>query len=200
MGRTLGSKNRVSAEEKFHRYYVVDEETGCWNWQKSRGSHGYGYFRQDGHKLAHRWAYDRFVAPIQPGLFVLHRCDNPGCVNPQHLVAGTAADNSRDMSLKGRVYNKGKTYEGVFGAERAARLKEALRQNIRAKPVPAEAAKRAGLSRQGRKVSPETRARIGLGLKAAHARSPDKLANWTEEQRCAQSVRMTAVWQTRKGL
>jgi predicted XRE-type DNA-binding protein len=72
---------------------------GCWTWEAGKTASGYGKYRGD---LAHRVSYRLFVAPIPPGLFVLHRCDNPECTRPGHLFTGTAADNAQDMYDKGR--------------------------------------------------------------------------------------------------
>jgi hypothetical protein len=71
----------------------------CWLWTGSRAKNGYGRLGDD---LAHRLAHEEFIGPIPEGLFVLHRCDTPACMNPEHLVAGTARDNSLDMVSKER--------------------------------------------------------------------------------------------------
>jgi hypothetical protein len=54
-------------------------------------------------RLAHRVAYDLWVGPIALGLDICHRCDNPPCVNPNHLFAGTAKQNMEDRDAKGRM-------------------------------------------------------------------------------------------------
>lgn len=79
--------------------------TRCWVWTGARHDFGYGLLHGEGRGSgvvrAHRYSYELHVGP--PGdLFVLHRCDNPPCVNPEHLRLGTNAENMRDMGDKGR--------------------------------------------------------------------------------------------------
>jgi hypothetical protein len=82
--------------------YVVERESGCKEWTGGV-SEGYGTFSIERRTYrSHRVAYRYFVGPIPDGLMVLHKCDNPLCVNPAHLFAGTALDNVRDMIAKGR--------------------------------------------------------------------------------------------------
>lgn len=75
----------------------------CWEWTAARHPSGYGTFYFNGKwSRAHRTAWELANGPIPEGLLVLHRCDNPPCVNPRHLWLGTDADNTRDMIAKGR--------------------------------------------------------------------------------------------------
>jgi hypothetical protein len=78
-------------------------ESGCWEWTGGLTDNGYGYVGRKIERLAHRLAWLLTNGPIVDGLFVLHRCDNRRCCNPDHLFLGTASDNMRDMHTKGRA-------------------------------------------------------------------------------------------------
>ncbi len=86
----------------------VDKSDGCWLWVSYIGEHGYGVLKYDGKvDLAHRVSWNISNPQRQCGdLCVLHRCDNPPCVRPDHLFLGTKQDNSDDMVMKGRSYDK----------------------------------------------------------------------------------------------
>ena len=88
----------------FFECYVEDEETGCWNWTAGKQSMGYGMMTVKGKRmLAHRYSYElAHTNKIPKGMFVLHKCDNPACVNPDHLFLGTQKDNIRDCIKKNR--------------------------------------------------------------------------------------------------
>ena len=84
------------------RQYAVDDR-GCWVWEMLKSPSGYGVLTQNRRKLyAHRVFYEYYIEVIPEGLCVLHRCDNPSCVNPDHLFVGTYQDNMDDMVAKGR--------------------------------------------------------------------------------------------------
>ncbi len=97
---------RYSTEERIDRFILNTRRAsnGCIEWQGGCYLNGYGRIRTEGRgqEGTHRFAYKLFVGPIPDGLHVLHRCDNPTCVNPTHLFLGTAGDNIRDCVSKGR--------------------------------------------------------------------------------------------------
>lgn len=94
---------RGSVEERFNSK-VVRSETGCWLWTGCKDNHGYGQLAiRQGLKIrSHRISYELFVGEIPEGQFVLHKCDNPACVRPDHLFLGSQKDNMRDMDQKDR--------------------------------------------------------------------------------------------------
>ena len=94
-------------EQRF--FEKVKYSEGCWEWIACKDSKGYGNFWVNNTVVkAQRWAYEYFREPLGE-LYCCHECDNPSCVNPFHLYAGTNADNTRDRDLKGRQWNTAKT-------------------------------------------------------------------------------------------
>ena len=95
-------------QERFDEKYEIVEPGGCWVWMGCLGEGGYGQISvNDKAVLAHRVSWELHVGKIPVGTgylgtCVLHRCDNPSCVRPDHLFLGSQADNIQDMMDKGR--------------------------------------------------------------------------------------------------
>lgn len=97
------------AEQNIERFWSkakLDPETGCLEWRHFTDPKGYGFTRYYGKNIgAHRLAWILTNGEIgDSNLFVCHHCDNPGCINPDHLFLGTIQDNTQDMINKGRAF------------------------------------------------------------------------------------------------
>lgn len=95
-------------QERFEAKVRDGEPDACWNWTGETQNKGYGVFRTYANgrakkHLAHRWALRASGVDLRDDQVVLHSCDNPPCVNPAHLRAGTQRDNVLDAKAKGRL-------------------------------------------------------------------------------------------------
>jgi len=102
-----------SVNERFLNKISIEPNSGCWLWTAAVDPNGYGNFHvnvHEGLKKAHRVSWDLFRGSIPEDTCVCHHCDNPPCVNPEHLFLGTTKDNMGDMSRKGRQNNQKKTH------------------------------------------------------------------------------------------
>ena len=95
-----------STEDRFWEKVEVRGPEDCWEWTAYKNRKGYGYFSIAGAGVtgAHRVSWEFANGSIPPGLYVLHSCDRPSCVNPAHLRTGTQTDNMRDMIGRGRSW------------------------------------------------------------------------------------------------
>lgn len=103
----------VSLSAAFH--FHVEKTDGCWLWRgpvlKQRGGYGVFTMRSEGHVMAraHRVSFELHKRKLKPGEHVLHTCDNPACVNPNHLIAGNQISNMKDKVAKSRQ-NRGDSH------------------------------------------------------------------------------------------
>jgi len=100
----LNSKLKMDGIEK--RFWEkVTKGAGCWEWKTAKDKDGYGLFSLTHSKQekAHRRSWTIENGKIPKGLWILHHCDNPPCVRPDHLFLGTAKDNKVDSMQKGRL-------------------------------------------------------------------------------------------------
>lgn len=128
---------KVAPEARF--WPRVTKSDGCWTWGGYCDEDGYGNFWFEGRTVrAHRWLWEFLNGPLGKEQQVLHRCDNPPCVRPDHLFVGTHDDNVKDKMLKGRNHYgpcpKGTANRPRGSAHFRTRLTEEQVREIRSRP------------------------------------------------------------------
>lgn len=160
-GPAVGRKpraRRTPDEALRHRGWVV-AESGCWEWSGA-SSKGRAWISQGQEMVpAYRLAYEAWVGPIPEGIYVCHHCDNPLCINPDHLFLGTHDDNMADMTIKGRSTHGKRNGQAKLSPEQV----RAIPEMVRAGKTQSEIGRMFGVSRsaialivQGRRWVRET--------------------------------------------
>lgn len=95
--------NQITMEKKIERFFKrIVKTDGCWLWSGAKYGDGYGRYKIDDEERAHRVSYVLHNGKIPFGMYVLHKCDNRECTNPDHLFLGTQEQNIKDMIEKKR--------------------------------------------------------------------------------------------------
>jgi hypothetical protein len=119
------AKELIDPIIRFNEKYIVNEDTGCWDWTASKCL-GYGLIKIKGKMMrAHRFSYEYFVGPLDSNLDVCHKCNNPSCVNPEHLRQDTVSSNMIDC------LNAKRRYQQILSVEEVIEIKKELKNYYR---------------------------------------------------------------------
>ena len=114
-------------EEQILNNYQPIPYCGCWIWDGCLNPDGYGNVIYKGKiQRAHRVMYELIKGKIPAGIFVLHKCDQPSCVNPDHLFLGTQKDNMADCVIKGRIAGGSKCGRAKLTENKVREIRELL--------------------------------------------------------------------------
>lgn len=129
-GKTL-KKNIPPLHERFHAKVNKADPSGCWSWTAYTDRRGRGSISVNGkQQKSHRVSYELFIGDVPDGFHVLHHCDNPSCVNPDHLFLGTHDDNMKDMKAKGRAPRGESSGVAKLTAEEVCEIRRSQETNV----------------------------------------------------------------------
>lgn len=103
--RCMGLSYRMTPEKFWPRVDKTSSSKGCWLWTGYCQKFGHGWLGTNA-GLAHRYSWKLLRGPLEKGQCLLHTCDEPKCVNPEHLYLGDRSKNNRDMWARGRAATK----------------------------------------------------------------------------------------------
>lgn len=124
-----GTWKSRTPEERFWRFVDKQDALSCWQWMGSGKHDGRGQLKIGGrHWIASRYSWHIHRGEIPDGKNVLHKCDNPSCVNPDHLFLGTQADNAGDMLSKSRSARGESASKSKLTPEQVSEIKKTYRK------------------------------------------------------------------------
>ena len=135
--RAAGIEDDVTDNEFLRKFGArIKRSLYCWEWTVGRTGNGYGACRVDGKNVgAHVASYVAAHGPLAAGMCVMHVCDNPLCVRPDHLQAGSLADNMVDKKRKGRAANGESNGRAKLTESQVAEIRSLVKQGIAKKAI-----------------------------------------------------------------
>lgn len=122
--------------ERFHQKYYINANTGCWEWTATKDPDGYGTIAirpncrtKWSTARALRVSYRIFNGDIPEGLIITHTCNNPSCVNPEHLILGTHKTNYQDALAAGKISCGSRHYKARIDEQTALYIKTSPLRN-----------------------------------------------------------------------
>lgn len=124
--RHLPAETRFFAQVDREPTDPVAKAKGCWLWTGAKDKNGYGRIRVNGRQMhAHVFSWEIRYCPMPPGKWGLHTCDNPSCVNPEHVYPGTPQANVQDRMEHGRAMRGEENHKAKLTAEQVKSIRAA---------------------------------------------------------------------------
>ena len=130
--------DRITVDRFWSKVDKSSGPDGCWVWNGKPNADGYGIFYLNNSScMAHRFSWELLHGKVPRGFEVCHSCDNPPCVNPQHLWLGTHLENVHDRDIKGRqASHKGnKNGRAVLNEDGVRKIKKLRADGIQYKEI-----------------------------------------------------------------
>lgn len=123
----LSVKERLEKNKEIVDHNLEHCPGACHEWTKHRDKNGYGKISiKNKPHSAHRVSYETYVGPIPEGLWVLHKCDNPICFNPDHLYTGDNKQNCKDRADRGRTLKGADNGNSKLSHDQVVEIKKRL--------------------------------------------------------------------------